>query len=179
VPLRTRFPLVLAAVLALAAAASCTSDQVAAPRPTDPLMLLGLRGTSSALITCRAGKAGTATGLIGPLGGVLAAGNTRVAIPAGAVLSFTTFTLTVPSSRYVEIEVKPTGGEHFVFELPVTVTLDYRRCRRSNLDKGLLTAWNIDPVTKRLLAPMVSVDDKLARTVTFSTVHFSGYAVAD
>jgi hypothetical protein len=179
VPLRIRSRLVLAATLAMVAAASCTSDQVAAPRPTDPSMLLGLPGTSSTLITCPAGEAGTATGLIGPLGGVLAAGNTRVVIPAGAVLSLTSFTLTVPSSKYVEIEVKPVGGEHFVFELPVAVTLDYGRCGRSNLDKGLLTAWNIDPVTKRLLAPMVSVDDKVARTVTFSTIHFSGYAVAD
>lgn len=107
------------------------------------------------------------------------AGNTRVVIPADAVLAPTAFTLSVPSSKYVEIEVTAGGSEHFVFALPVTVTLDYGRCSRSDLDKASLSAWNIDPATKSLLEAMVSVDDKVTRTVTFSTIHFSGYAVAD
>jgi hypothetical protein len=38
--------------------------------------------------------------------------------------------------------------------------------------------WHIDPLTKTFLEDMGGVDDKVARTVTFSTDHFSGYAIA-
>jgi hypothetical protein len=142
--------------------------------------LLGISLSSNpSLITCPAGAPQSATGLIGPLGGVIAAGNTQVVIPANAVLAPTSFTLSVPSSKYVEIEVTADGADHFLFDLPVTVTIDYGRCGRSNLDRGLLSAWNIDPATKALLEQMPSVDNKLTRTVTFTTIHFSGYAVAD
>jgi len=177
-----RFRLALGAVVVLAAGGvSCTSDHVAAPQPSNPSSLLGLFDDSRpSLVTCPAVDGQSATGLIGPLvGGVLAAGNTRVVIPAGAVLAPTTFTLTVPSSKYVEIEVTPADSDHFAFQIPVIVTIDYGRCGRSNIDRGLLSVWNIDPVTKALLQPMVSLDNKLARTITFSTIHFSGYAVAD
>lgn len=177
---RTRIHLALAAALTLAGVASCSTDQMAAPRAGDRVALLsGSLAGASSLISCPAGDSQSATSVIGPLGGVLAAGNTRVVIPADAVLAPTAFTLSVPSSKYVEIEVTAGGSEHFVFALPVTVTLDYGRCSRSDLDKAPLSAWNIDPATKALLEAMVSVDDKVARTVTFSTIHFSGYAVAD
>jgi hypothetical protein len=177
-----RFRLALGAVVVLAAGgASCTSDRLAAPQASDPSSLHGLFGGSvPSLITCPSEGSQSATALIDPLlGGVLAAGTTSVVIPAGAVLAPTAFTLTVPSSKYVEIEVTAQGSDHFVFQTPVTVTIDYGRCSRSDIDKGPLSVWNIDPVTKALLEPMVSVDDKLSRTIIFSTIHFSGYAVAD
>lgn len=177
---RTRIRLALAAALSLAGVASCTTDPVPGPLASNRSALLGLTGgNGTSLITCPAGDSQTATSVIGPLGGVLSAGNTRVVIPADAVLAPTAFTLNVPSSKYVEIEVTAGGSEHFVFALPVTVTLDYGRCNGSDLEKSSLSAWNIDPATKGLLEAMVSVDDKVARTVTFSTIHFSGYAVAD
>ena len=175
----TRLTLALGVALALAGAASCTADRAASPLPAERSSLLGLGSDSPSLITCPAGAAQSVTSTIGPLGGLLAVGNTRVLIPANAVLAPTSFTLTVPSSKYVEIEVTAAGTEHFVFELPVTATIDYSRCSRSNLQRGLLSVWNIDPATKALLEPMPSVDDKLTRTVTFTTLHFSGYAVAD
>jgi hypothetical protein len=177
-----RIHLVLAAslALALAGAASCTADRAASPLPSDRSSLLGLSGGSApSLLNCPAGATQSVTSTIGPLGGLLAVGNTRVLIPANAVLAPTEFTLTVPSSRYVEIEVTAAGSEHFLFELPVTVTIDYSRCSRSNIDLRPLTVWNIDPATKALLEPMPSVDNKLTRSVLFTTLHFSGYAVAD
>jgi hypothetical protein len=177
---RTRISLTLAASLALGGAARCTADRASSPLPAERSSLLGLAsGTSSALITCPAGVAQRATSTVGPLGGLLAAGNTQIVIPANAVLAPTTFTLTVPSSRYVEFEVTAAGSEHFVFELPVTVSIDYSRCSRSNIDLRPLTVWNIDPDTKALLEPMPSVDNKLTKSVLFTTLHFSGYAVAD
>ena len=177
---QTRLSLALAASLALAGAASCTADRVSSPRPAERSSLLGFGGSaSSALLTCPTGPASSVTSTIGPLGGLLAVGNTQVVIPANAVLAPTTFTLTVPSSKYVEIEVTAAGSEHFLFELPVTVTIDYSRCGRSNIDLRPLAVWNIDPETKALLEPMPSVDNKLTKSVLFTTLHFSGYAVAD
>ena len=175
---RMRIHFLLAATLIAGGVASCTSDTVTAPQAGARSSLLGFSNTPS-LITCPAGDSQSATGIIGPLGGVLSAGNTSVVIPANAVLDPTTFTLTVPSSKYVEIEVTANGGEHYLFAQPVTVTIDYGRCSRSNIDLVPLSAWNIDPVTKALLEQEPSVDNKLARTVTFTTIHFSGYAVAD
>jgi len=82
-------------------------------------------------------------------------------------------------TRSPEIDVTTDASEHYVFSQPVLVTLDYGRCDRSDLLRVPLSAWNIDPQTKALLEPMTSVDDKLTQTVTFTTLHFSGYAVAD
>jgi hypothetical protein len=177
-PRRTRLHLLLLLSLGVAGAA-CSVDRAAGPRPTDRSSLLGLFDRDPSLIKCPAGAGQSASALIGPLGGVLAVGGTRVVIPVNAVLSPTTFTLTVPASKYVEIDVRTDASEHFVFSQPVLVTLDYGRCGRSDLLRAPLSAWNIDPQTKALLEPMISVDNKLTQTVTFTTLHFSGYAVAD
>jgi hypothetical protein len=177
-PRRTRFHLVLLLSLG-AAGAACSVDRAAEPRPADGSSLLGVFDPEPSLIKCPAGAEQSASSLIGPLGGVLAVDGARVVIPANAVLSPTTFTLTVPASRYVEIEVTTGASEHYVFSQPVVVTLDYGRCGRSDLLRAPLSAWNIDPQTKALLEPMISVDDKVTQTVTFTTLHFSGYAVAD
>lgn len=161
-------------VLALGA---CVGD------PTTPLArssrLLGIIGDGSTLIQCSAAEPASATSLIGPLGGVVSVGNNRVVIPANAVLQTTAFTLKIPASRYVEIEVTANGAEHFVFASPVTVTLDYDRCVRNDILRAPLMVWNIDPVSKSLLKQMIGVDDRITRSITFSTIHFSGYAVAD
>jgi hypothetical protein len=179
-PRLTRFRLAFAVALGLAGAAACSTDRLAGPQPGERSALLGdLFNNAPTLLSCPAGETQSATAVIGPLGGVLAAGNTQVVIPANAVLSPTTFNLTVPASRYVEIEVTTDASEHYVFAQPVVVTLDYGRCGRSNILRAPLTAWNIDPRTKALLEPMISVDNKLTQTVTFTTLHFSGYAVAD
>jgi hypothetical protein len=39
--------------------------------------------------------------------------------------------------------------------------------------------WNIDPSSKELLERMIGVDEKLTHTLIFTTIHLSGYAVAD
>ena len=88
-------------------------------------------------------------------------------------------TVTVPASKYMEVEISVAGSEHFTFELPVVVTLSYDRCTRSAADLLPMTAWYIDSETKDLLAPMGGMDDKVARTVTFTTGHLSGYAIAN
>lgn len=131
------------------------------------------------LIACPATETQSVTGLIGPLGGVLETGHTRVNFPLGALSSLQPVTLTVPASNYAEIDVTVNGLLHYVFSQPVSVTIDYSRCASAQLDSTPLSVWYIDSQSKALLENMGGTDDKAAHTITFSTGHFSGYAVAD
>jgi hypothetical protein len=131
------------------------------------------------LIECPTQESSSSTAVVTPLGGLVSIGGTSVSIPAGALLSDATVTVTLPASQYMEVDISVEGVDHFIFELPVTVTVSYARCSRSNIDHDPLTAWYIDSETKAMLEAMGGVDDKLTRTVTFTTGHLSGYALAD
>jgi hypothetical protein len=139
----------------------------------------GISGFGSKLIKCDTEESATSTALVTPLGGLVSVGGTSVLIPAGALLSDATVTISVPASKYMRVDVSVEGFDHFVFEQPVTVTVDYSRCTDPNLNLTPLTAWYVDFGTKRLLEAMPSVDNKLTKTVTFTTGHLSGYALAD
>jgi hypothetical protein len=172
----------LGSALLLAALVGCPGDS---STPTGPGKDQGpaksgteQTGTGAALIACPAPATVSSTGLIGPLGGVLGVGGIRVVVPANAVLAPTSFTVTVPESEYLEIDVKAGDADHFVFERPVLVAIDYGRCGLPRFHSAL-TVWNIDSDTKALLEEMPSVDSQLTHSIIFSTVHFSGYAVAD
>jgi hypothetical protein len=175
----TRLPK-LGLALLLVSFVGCSGDSSTPPTgpTTEPGPTRSLVEGGATLIDCPAAETQTGTGLIGPLGGILSAGNVSVVVPANAVLAPTTFILTAPPSNYLEIDVKTADAEHFVFELPVVVSIDYGRCGLPLLH-STLTAWNIDPDTKALLEQMPSVDNPLTHTLIFSTIHFSGYAVAD
>jgi len=178
-PIRLRPLRYLVAIAALLAVGACGDQQPTAPlKPSEPGLLLGLPGSSPTLLQCPSSESATATTTIGPAGGFLSVGGTSVSIPLGALLEPTTIELTVPASQYVEVRIKAKGQEHFIFESPITVTIDYSRCTRSDLLFRLLTAWEIDPETKDLLERMGGIDNKLTRSVTFSTIHLSGYAIA-
>ena len=179
--------------LALLAVAGCSGDVtsptqratpggIASSAPLLPGLLPELvpedpRGT--ALLACPSSGTQSTTSRIGIEGGVLSVGNATVVIPLGAVLFPEDFTLTVPASPYAEIRVRTGSAEHYVFQTPVTMSIDYSRCATPILNGLALSAWNIDPDTKALLEPMPSVDDKLSHSVVFTTIHLSGYAVAD
>lgn len=171
---------VLVACAALVASvAGCDRASPVAPEraPTAPRtsLLGGVLGTVPQLLGCPSDESQSASAVIGPEGGSLVSGGFRVDFPAGAVDSARTFTLSVPASRYLEIEVHADGFEHYVFATPVTVTLDASRC--GVLPLGL-QVWNIDTETKALLEPMGGSLDLLTRTVRFRTPHFSGYTIA-
>jgi hypothetical protein len=130
------------------------------------------------LLVCPTNDTHSATETIGPSGGTIATSGARLTLPAGAVSQPTTFTLTVPASKYLEIGVEANGAEHFQFERPVTVEVKYSRCAPGSTDSAELSVWYIDPITKLLLENMGATDDKGTRTVTFETGHLSGYAIA-
>lgn len=166
---------VLSFAALLAAAVAC------APEPTVTSVHVSGAGAvaSPTILECPTNTTVQGSGLVTPLGGVVAAGGTVITVPAGAVLAPTTLVVTIPASNYMEVDISAQGASHFQFEMPVTITLSYARCSRSNIDKGPLSAWYINSATKALLTNMGASDDKSARTVTFTTDHLSGYAVAN
>ena len=109
---------------------------------------------------------------------VVSVGGTSITIPAGAVLTPTLITVTVPASKYMEFSVRANDLAHFIFQQPVEVTIDYSRCTRSDIDRAPVEAWYINAITKQMLENMDGVDDKATRRITFRTGHLSNYAVA-
>jgi hypothetical protein len=174
-------------MLALALAGAC-GDGPTAPTPPSALdpsasvdssaQLLGLFGPRP--LYCPNSETEATTAVLDGLGGALSLAGTTVSIPAGALLGPTTITLTRPVSSYLEIDISVEGTEHFLFELPITVTVSYGHCSLGFLSRLLpLSAWYWEPETRTFLERMPSLDNKLARTVTFTTPHLSGYIIAN
>jgi hypothetical protein len=175
--LRLRF---LSAAVAAAAVACARGDGLTAPQAASTSAAAsGGRGsivsTVTGLLSCPTSESATAAATIGPEGGVLVLDGHRFAVPAGAVAESTTFVMTAPAGRYLEVDVSAVGVERYIFLEPVTITLDLRRCPPSI---GPFHAWYIDTRTKALKEDLGGVTDLLSRTHTFQTGHLSGYAVA-
>jgi hypothetical protein len=177
-------------LVALLTVAACSGDVASPTRPTDAGTVAARRpallplitqpnATGATLIACPTATTQSVTSRIGPLGGLLALGNTRVVIPLGAVLLPQDFTLTIPASPYAEIRVRAGSAEHYLFQHPVLMTIDYSRCATPELDQRPLAVWNVDEDSRALLEQMIGVDEKLTHTIVFTTIHLSGYAVAD
>lgn len=132
------------------------------------------------LIECPTDERSTNFGLIGVLGGTVAAAGTSISLPAGAVAvpTGTLIRVTVPASTYMEVEFTANDLLTFFFLKTVTVTIDYSRCHRSVTDGKTLSVWLIDTNTKALILNMNGVNDPAQRRMTFTTNHLSGYAIA-
>ena len=160
----------IAAVAALAfSVATCAGDSSSTAI---------LSPSSPTLLQCPTTQTQTTSALVTTLGGVVTLGGTSVKIPAGALLAATTITLTVPASQYMEIAVQANDLTSFLFQQPVSITIDYSRCPAAEANKSPLSVWHIDSQTKQPLENMGGVDDKTTHTITFTTGHLSGYAVA-
>jgi hypothetical protein len=118
---------------------------------------------------------------VGPLGGLVTAlpTATSIALPAGSLLGLTNIEVTVPASKYMLVDITADDAEHFLFALPVTVTIDYSRCDASEVGIGALSVYVLDPEDNRLTDKMVSVDNRLLRRITFATDHLTSYVVAE
>ena len=149
--------------------------------PVEPVVGSGLLTANSgpSLLICPTNETDSGGGTVSPLGGLVSLNGHSVQVPLGGLLSPTDIQITEPASQYLEIALRANGAEHFDFELPVLVTISYGRCSRSNLELRELEVWYIDQETHELIEPMGGIDDKLTRTISFWTDHFSGYAIAE
>jgi hypothetical protein len=168
-----------AAIATAALATACIEPTSTAPDAAGPETPTAASTSAATLISCPTDQPTVTEATIGLLGGLLQLGTTTISIPLGAVLVPTTFRIEVPASNYMEISVTGGDAEHFLFERPVSITIDYSRCDRAVTDAAPLSVWYIDEDTKALLEDMGGVDDKVARKITFRTGHLSGYAIAN
>lgn len=130
------------------------------------------------LLACSAAETRSTQDVVGVAGGTVQLGATAIRLPGGALAAPTLITLTIPASAYMEIEVQAEDFATFVFQQPVSITIDYSRCADAAIEGNALAVWQIDPVTKAFLERQVGTDDRATRTITFTTDHLSGYAVA-
>ena len=133
---------------------------------------------SPTLLQCPATQTSTTSALVTSVGGIVSLGGTSIRIPAGALLAATTISLTVPASQNMEIEVRANDLTSFLIQQTVSITNDYSRCPAAEANKAPRSVWHIDTQTKALIENMGGVDDKTSHTITFTTGHLSGYAVA-
>lgn len=134
---------------------------------------------SARLVSCPTSATASAHDVIGVAGGEVSAGGVTIHIPPGAVLVPTMFDVTVPASEYMEMDITARGSEHYLFVLPVTVSIDYSRCDEAKVASASLAVFHIDVLKKSLLQRMFGDDDKQNRRITFITDHLSGYAIAN
>lgn len=153
--------------------AACDQAPVAEPLGQDDYVAVQPRTLLSA---CTVAPSAKASKVIGLEGGAVSVAGVTMTVPAGAVLQDTEFRIHVPSSTYAEAEIRANGQDHYQFQAPVVIAMDYTRCSTS---AGPLAVWHIDPETKALLENMGGVDDVLNQQMTFSTMHLSGYAIAN
>ena len=131
------------------------------------------------LVSCPAGQSRGASDLVLPLlGGSLRLGGTSVGVPGAAIAALTEIEIEVPASPYMLVNLRANGQEHWQFLAPLSVTIDYSRCPIGPHDPPV-SVWHVDSETGAMLEYMGGVDDRPARTITFVTDHFSGYAIAN
>jgi hypothetical protein len=130
------------------------------------------------LIECPTLQTSSNAGMIGVLGGTIAAAGTSIVLPAGSVLLGTLIRVTVPASTYMEVDVTANDLATFLFLKSVTITIDYSRCPASVIAGKTLTVWHINSQTKALIQNMNGVNDPVQRRISFTTDHLSGYAIA-
>ena len=168
----------LVAFLALACGEPATGPS-SGLMPTRP-RLSGEALAQLSLVRCSAPSAPTTTvGEIDIWGGELNTGDAQLEVPFAAVWYDTPVQVVVPTSEYIEVELHAVGHDHFEFERPVTVTLDFSRCAADALPLDRMRVVYIDATSRQILEDMGGTVDPVARTITFETGHFSSYAVAE
>lgn len=153
---------------------ACDAPELASA-PSEPQLAMV---TTPTLVSCPSVVERSNDGLVAGFGGVVTLARNAVIVPAGAVLGAADITIEVPASDYMLVELKANGQEHWQFLAPVTVTIDYARCPIGLFDPPV-SAWHVDPETGELLEHMGGIDNRLLKTITFVTDHFSGYAIAN
>lgn len=176
--------LVVAALALAACSDASTAPRVAAPSIAESqakavsLSVSG-SGSASSYLACPSTRSYSVSKVVGPRGGVLAIDGSAMVIPRGAVPVPTRFTFIVPASDIMQIEAHADGVEHYFFQRPVFMTIDYSRCASSVDQMPSFSAWYIDTSTRAALSWMGGVDDRQSHRLLFSTGHLSGYAVSE
>src|SRR5436309_506748 len=109
----TRSKAILLAVAALLLEISCGEQRATAPRDQASRS----EGVAPSLLECPSTETTTTSTVIGPLGGTVSVGATSITIPSGAIVLPTLIQVTVPASRFMEIDVTAADYTSFLFQL--------------------------------------------------------------
>jgi hypothetical protein len=156
---------------------SCSEPAPTGVAPAGPALAIGA-ATPTALVRCALRSAASTSAIISVRGGVLAVDGASIAIPPGAVRRPTRFTMTVPASELVEVDIRAEGAEHFTFARPALVVIDYSSRGCGDLADRPLGVWYVDRATGALIEYMGGFDLRSAHAVAFTTGHLSTYAIA-
>jgi hypothetical protein len=167
----------------VAALAACADDSLTDPSSLRPSRRL-LRGAELAAVQFVSCPSSTteldALGVVGWWGGEIEGDEIAVHVPLAAVDETTGITVQIPASSFLEVSFNANGREHYTFDRPITVRIDYSRCPDSSIrSHANLRVIYVDDETKQPLEDMGGVVDSVARTITFQTGHFSSYQIAD
>jgi hypothetical protein len=176
VNISSRFATSLACGAIVIMLANCSADAPtrAASAPTFSLSRVGAKHD---LLACAGGDDDAVVRMvIGPKGGTIALNGFSMVVPQGALLDTTTFVMRVPEAKVLKVRIRARDQQHFQFEKPVAITLDYSRCKKLPTDP---TGWHVDEVTDAELEQMPGFNDVDAQTFTLQTGHLSGYALAN
>lgn len=136
--------------------------------------------SAATLLECTVATPGAAQAVIlAGAGGTIELGGNSVVVPAEALLDPTEIAIAVPESPHVRVDLTADGQEHWQFQAPVTITIDYSRCDQSTYAGKTLSVWLLDSESGALVEHMGGTDNRTARQITFTTDHFSGYAIAN
>jgi hypothetical protein len=169
---------------------SCADADRSAPlAPADAP--LRASSPSAILLECTSTTTLAVSDTIDLVGGVLKltdefGGVHEVVFPANAVSSPTIFTLTVPASKFVEVDVTatdPLTGQTMSVTFPAdaqpTLAISYKRCTRNDTDNKTLGLYHIDPATDAVLeGPFGAKEGSTTDPrVKGKVPHFSDYSV--
>ena len=133
---------------------------------TESSQILGLLETSTSTTT---------TKTLGILGGTLSAGNFTLVVPAGALTSTATITVSQPDLAHpvVNLSISPPSANRFL--LPVLLTANASSMDRSLLSVAYISYYN--PATGKWERVTNSSVSLLTLTVSAPLWHFSTYRV--
>jgi hypothetical protein len=161
----------LGAALAAAALGGCSSEMQA---PLDAVPSTATSTTTSPVARYMACVQPPlqAVAKIGPEGGTLVFGRSRLTVPAGALQAPVRITATAGIAGVAAIEFQPEGLR---FAVPATLSLDYGNC--PSLGAVAKKVVYVDDAW-RVLAVLPSQDDPQATQIDAPLSHFSKYAIA-
>jgi len=170
------------ALLAIACDSPVQPDRVAAPgaslsrSPTGQLHAqdgaIADQGAPGQVVACGNRQASYGSAVIGPSGGTLVVGNSRLIVPPGALLAPTLISGTVPDTTIAIIEFEPTGLQ---FRRPAGLQLDVTGCESTGNDNPAVVYVDDAGNTSERIDAVFSND---WHTVAAPINHFSGYAFA-
>lgn len=163
--------------------AACSTDSVlpvaptaeAVPLAADTPLFAKAGASLDGLLACPTTTSAAGEAVIDASGGTLMVAGHGLYVPPGAVKKPTRFTLSVPASSVLEVDISAEGKREYRFKSPVMVRLSYARCPSVPAD---LVGWWIEGGAKGKRGEMPSVDDRSTQSLWITTDHLSGYAIA-